>query len=163
MKFTFDQTTEWWNKQSSKRISAAVVIRKRGRVLMVKANYRDIWTFPGGVVDENESPLQAVVRETKEETGIVLDKDHLRLLGTSYRHAHRGRHDKIYYFFVHEIEVDETVDIVLQEEEIEAHEWVEVTGVAMRAGNLLDYETVQEVLMGNSKQAYWEWEHPADV
>ena len=36
------------------------------------------WGLPGGKVDPGETPLEAVVRETKEETGIDLDKDKLK-------------------------------------------------------------------------------------
>lgn len=40
-----------------------------------------VWNFPGGGMEENETPEQACIRETKEETGfdIIID----RLLHTS--------------------------------------------------------------------------------
>lgn len=163
MKFTFDQTTKWWNAQAAKRMSAAVVLRQHDSVLMVKAHYRDSWTFPGGVVDENESPLQAVIRETHEEVGLELDEAQLRLLATSYRHAYCGRQDKIYNFFLYDIHIKEDAEIVMQPDEIEACEWVAVQDIASRADNLRDYEKIQDVLLGYSKQAYWDWEHAQNV
>ena len=39
------------------------------------------WGFPGGFLDYGESPMQAVVREFKEETG--LDVEVVRVLGIS--------------------------------------------------------------------------------
>ncbi len=38
-----------------------------------------LWELPGGGLDFGEAPLQAVVRETFEETGIMISKEDLRL------------------------------------------------------------------------------------
>ena len=43
-----------------------------GRVLVVKANYRDHWTLPGGVCEFGESPRAACGREVAEELGVRL-------------------------------------------------------------------------------------------
>lgn len=37
----------------------------------------NLWGFPGGKVDEGETPEQALVREIEEETGVKLDINHL--------------------------------------------------------------------------------------
>jgi 8-oxo-dGTP diphosphatase len=40
-------------------------------VLLIKENYdRRRWGFPGGALEPGETPEQAVVRETREETGL---------------------------------------------------------------------------------------------
>lgn len=44
-----------------------------GQVLIVKANYKPYWTFPGGIIDADETPKQGAIRETLEEVGIVVD------------------------------------------------------------------------------------------
>lgn len=63
----------------------ARVIRDDGRILLVKAAYRWRWGMPGGLMDAGESPAEAVVRETLEETGIpiVLTSEPLVLVETS--------------------------------------------------------------------------------
>ena len=63
----------------------ARVTREDGRVLLVKAAYRWRWGMPGGLMDSGESPADAVVRETLEETGvpIVLTSEPLVLVETS--------------------------------------------------------------------------------
>lgn len=63
----------------------ARVTREDGRVLLVKAAYRWRWGMPGGLMDAGESPADAVVRETLEETGvpIVLTSEPLVLVETS--------------------------------------------------------------------------------
>lgn len=48
----------------------ARITRDDGRILLVKAAYRWRWGLPGGLMDAGESPADAVVRETLEETGL---------------------------------------------------------------------------------------------
>ncbi len=40
--------------------------------------------MPGGKGDSDETPLQTAIRETLEETGIVLQKDNVEFLKTVY-------------------------------------------------------------------------------
>lgn len=51
----------------------ARVERSDGRILLVKASYRWRWGLPGGLLDPDESPADAAVRETLEETGLQID------------------------------------------------------------------------------------------
>ncbi|MHA1266120.1 MAG: NUDIX domain-containing protein [Candidatus Helarchaeota archaeon] len=51
----------------------AVIFDGKGRVVMVKRKYppfKGRYAFPGGFIEENESPREAVVREIKEETNL---------------------------------------------------------------------------------------------
>lgn len=58
--------------------AAAVIVDDRGRVLLVKENYgKRRWSLPGGAVEPGETPEQAAVRETEEETGLVVSIEHL--------------------------------------------------------------------------------------
>ena len=57
----------------------AVIIKRRKIALIKRGNEpsRGKWTIPGGLVELGESPEQAVVRETKEETGLEVDNPSL--------------------------------------------------------------------------------------
>jgi 8-oxo-dGTP diphosphatase len=58
--------------------AAAVIFDDEGRVLLIKENYdRRRYGLPGGAVEPGESPLDAVARETFEETGMRAAVDHL--------------------------------------------------------------------------------------
>ncbi|MCM3718143.1 NUDIX hydrolase [Fictibacillus phosphorivorans] len=48
----------------------------QGNILLVKTQ-RGSWEFPGGQVENGESLMDAVVRETKEESGIEVEVSHL--------------------------------------------------------------------------------------
>jgi len=59
-------------------VAAAVVIRK-GRVLLTRRaegqHLAGMWEFPGGKLEDGESPEEALVRECREECGIDVEVD----------------------------------------------------------------------------------------
>lgn len=58
--------------------AAAAILDPAGRLLLIKENYdRRRYSLPGGAVEPNESPLEAVVRETLEETCVTVAVDHV--------------------------------------------------------------------------------------
>ena len=42
------------------------------RVLLVKPNYRDLWSLPGGILEDDEPPHTGCFREVEEELGLSL-------------------------------------------------------------------------------------------
>jgi ADP-ribose pyrophosphatase YjhB (NUDIX family) len=50
----------------------AVILDKKDRVLLSHRRELDIWNLPGGHVEDGELPTEAVIRETKEETGLKI-------------------------------------------------------------------------------------------
>lgn len=71
-----------WSKSLERRVSSAAMILENsaGQVLIVKANYKSYWTFPGGIVDHGETPKEAAIRETVEEVGITVDPDSVQFV-----------------------------------------------------------------------------------
>ena len=64
----------------------AAIIRRGDRIFATQrgyGSYKDFWEFPGGKVEPNESPEQALQREIREE----LDKT----LRRCFRFCRRGR------------------------------------------------------------------------
>jgi 8-oxo-dGTP pyrophosphatase MutT (NUDIX family) len=51
----------------------ALVFNADRRVLMVRPSRREIWVAPGGAVDPDEAPQDALVREVWEETGLLVE------------------------------------------------------------------------------------------
>ena len=56
----------------------AMVFDDHGRILCVRMNYATHnWTTPGGRVEPGECPVVALKRETREESGFVIEVDDL--------------------------------------------------------------------------------------
>jgi 8-oxo-dGTP diphosphatase len=66
-----------------------------GRVLVQQRpagkQHAGLWEFPGGKIEEGETPEGALVRELAEELGVVVAVDALRPAGFASR-AHGDRH-----------------------------------------------------------------------
>lgn len=60
--------------------SGALIFNELNELLIVKPVYSNYWHLPGGIVETNESPLQACKREVKEETNLDLRINHLFLI-----------------------------------------------------------------------------------
>jgi len=70
IRFTPEETAAWYASVPKLALSASGVLRDRqGRIALVRNTYRDGWSLPGGVVDDNEPPADAAVREVREELG----------------------------------------------------------------------------------------------
>ena len=55
----------------------AAVFDDEGRLLVQRRADDGTWGLPGGFVDPNESPRETAVRETREETGLVVKPEEL--------------------------------------------------------------------------------------
>ena len=61
----------------------AIIFDKKDRVLLCHRRDYDLWNLPGGGLEKGESPRQGVIREVKEETGLIVETE--RLSGVYYK------------------------------------------------------------------------------
>lgn len=149
--FTEQENQAWSHRLPGKMTSACIALRSNGKVLMVKAGYKDHWTFPSGIVDENESPKAAAVRETAEEVGLMVDSDDCRLLAVVYTEGGNGDRDRFNFAFVTDA-FDENAPLTVPNDEIEQAEWVRLDDVADRSGNKGSYINFQRLLLSPETQ-----------
>ena len=67
------------------RPSARSIIIRDGRVAMIHSLKYDYYKFPGGGIEDGESPVAAMIRETREETGLIVIPESVREYGYVHR------------------------------------------------------------------------------
>ena len=118
--YSANEFSSWLARLERRASSAGVALYDaNGRVLIVKAHYKKYWSFPGGIVDEGETPRQAAVRETREEVGLPvhIDKLDFRLI------VNRVSDIAQTYQFIFESRVGASVlnHVLIDNKEIEAY------------------------------------------
>jgi 8-oxo-dGTP pyrophosphatase MutT (NUDIX family) len=51
----------------------AIIRNQAGQVLFLVRADNGLWDLPGGAIDPGETPAQAIVREVREETGLIVE------------------------------------------------------------------------------------------
>ena len=117
------------------------------RFLLIRDSY-DNWGFPKGHLEEGESPAEAAVRETEEETGLssLILQGPIRIIDWHFRF--RGRHiHKYCHFFLLESREGEALPQADEgitacrwctlEEALETLSYDNARGVLKRAGEMV--------------------------
>jgi len=86
------------NGKAFKRPSARAIIIKDNKIYMVHSLVYDYYKFPGGGIEKDESNIDALIRETAEEAGLVVIKDSIKEYG--YVHRIQKAKDEGYSMFI---------------------------------------------------------------
>ena len=76
----YEGCTSTWERHSARSI-----ILREGKVAMVHSVKYDFYKFPGGGIEQGEDPAQAIIRETLEESGLVVIPQSIREYGYVHR------------------------------------------------------------------------------
>ena len=83
--FTLDAKNYDLNGKVFVRPSARSIIIKNNKIFMVHSIKYDYYKFPGGGIDEGESKIDALIRETKEEAGLIVIPESIKEYGMVHR------------------------------------------------------------------------------
>ena len=96
--FTTEETRAWQKTLPTKTMSSlCLFFDPAGRLLIVKPTYKPGWSMVGGIVDDQESPLAAMIRETKEEIGLGLTPDRFSFLLLKYKNRQSSSMTKVLF------------------------------------------------------------------
>jgi len=72
-------------------LGSNAIITCKGKLLLEKRRDSDVWGLPGGGVKNYEEPIQAMVREVREELGVRIPPEKFRKLKVYGEHGRMGR------------------------------------------------------------------------
>lgn len=78
--------------------AGALFFNAAGGLLLVKPTYKDGWEIPGGIVEADESPKQACVREVYEELGLRVEIGPLLVM--DHKSRSEGPSDSLQFVFL---------------------------------------------------------------
>jgi 8-oxo-dGTP diphosphatase len=98
--------------------AGAMIFDRKGRLLILKPNYKAGWSIPGGVMEaDGETPWEACQREVFEECGLTVRSG--RLACVDFRRPRPGRTGGMRFLFdCGQLDDDALSAITVQEEEI---------------------------------------------
>ncbi len=77
----------------------AAVIEKNGSFLICQrgkgGNCEFLWEFPGGKIEEGETPNEAIIREIEEELGVLIEPTEVL---AEYKYSYPEK--EIYFYFI---------------------------------------------------------------
>ena len=108
-----------------------ILLQKRSKN---KKYFPNKWTFSSGLVISKETLDDAAIRETKEELGITISKNDLKVLEENINMT------RFYYFFCNKKENEFTI----QESELSAVKWYDILDVIKKVSNKDDSIIIKE-------------------
>lgn len=132
--FTPQERAQYLAARNRKLMSSTMIfLDAEGQVLILETTYKTNWEVPGGGVEKNESPIQAAIRETKEELGITITNP--KFLGVDYRHTQEEKEEMMHFvFFGGVLTHNQIADIILQEDEVKRFKFANLEEVKQLCG-----------------------------
>jgi 8-oxo-dGTP pyrophosphatase MutT (NUDIX family) len=107
IKFFWETKNTLLSLFSLRTVGARTLVLQNDHILLVKHTYLPGWYTIGGGVDAGESGLQALIRELKEEVGVILHESP-SILGF-YHNPYEKRDDYVVVYVCKEFEKKEVV------------------------------------------------------
>jgi len=117
---------EYYKNLPKKRMAAgALILNDRDEILIVKPKYKDYWSIAGGVIEKDESPRSACIREVEEELGLSLNE--CKMLGVDYTTDVPEKGESLQFiFYGGKLSVEEIGKIQVNANELEEYKFVSI-------------------------------------
>jgi 8-oxo-dGTP pyrophosphatase MutT (NUDIX family) len=128
--------------------ASVIVLRDNPlEVLLLRRNEKssfvpNAWVFPGGVIEGDETPELAAVRETFEEAGLTIDADSLVLTSRWITPVGIPKRFDTWFFLA---EVDRAATVKIDEQEIVESMWIAPAGALARRDLKLVFPTIKNL------------------
>ncbi len=109
----------YWAIRRPKTDGALIAIWYQGEILLVRTSYHGYYSLPGGYIRNNETAVDAAIRELKEEIGLKTTADEL-VLAIETQHSWENRNDHVTIF---SMEVNEKPRIEIDNREVVSAEF----------------------------------------
>ena len=102
------QRVFYWKELSLRRkmrymstitIKARLILYNQGKILLLRQKKRNggNFTLVGGTMEEDETPMECLIRESQEEAGIILKEEDLRLVHVLHKQTNKGKRITLYF------------------------------------------------------------------
>ena len=125
----------------------AVILNDKQEVLLVMHTYTPGWHFPGGGVDKGESPRQAVIREVREEAGVIVQEK--PVIFESYFNIYGGVNDIVTLYIIKKFQI-----IKSYSKEIAEIKWFPIDKLPDNASNATK-KRMNEIFFDQEKSERW--------
>lgn len=139
------------------RIVLILIQNTQGKILVQKRSKRKGGTYglTSGHVNEGESSIHGIIRELKEELGIIVKKNEIKLIYSEVSEQNDVIYD-LYY-----LKKDcETSNMILQKEEVEKVMWLsveEVQTLCSRGDFKKEHIEAFEIIINEIKEREWKY------
>lgn len=104
-------------------VGSAIIENSEGKILLVKSpKWHNKWTMPGGHIEPGETIDEALLREAKEETGLLLESEGVITYGELIGSRDFSRPAHFIYFDI--LCKTESQDVKLDSQELTDYKWV---------------------------------------
>lgn len=114
------------------RPSARAIIIRKNEISMIYSKKRGYYKIPGGGIEQGEDNVTAMIREVKEEVGLIVIPETVREFGYVHR-IQKGKHEPIFiqdnFYYICDVETRQTETEYSDNEKIEEFipVWVNIT------------------------------------
>ena len=131
--------SDFYKSLPAKRMGAGILFfNLQKEFLIVQPSYKDTWEIPGGIVELNESPRQAALREVSEELGLAINPATLSLMCVEYMFEGVEKTEALMFIFSGGMLTDSQIaEIKLEEAELKSYRFVSPSSGIELLGSVL--------------------------